>query len=155
MKKFIAILLVALLVAPVAFAASTATPTVVSKMCYEDSQGTSYCRVLGTLAFDSAYGSNVTTGRIGASFTPNQIGLASIKRMAIEASNVSNVGASGGYIVWHYAPTATAGNGVTGAIRAMVAQSGSNLTVAPLVSAASYDFSALTAVPFEAVGPVL
>ena len=157
MKKFIAFLLVALLLAPVAFAASTATPTIVSKQCYEDSQGVSYCRVLGTLAFDSTYGCNSTTQRCGASFLSYQIGLSSIKRMAIEPANASNVGASGGFVQWSYTATGTAGNGLTGAVRAMVATVGGAAvgSMGPLVSAASYDFSALTSVPFEAVGPVL
>jgi hypothetical protein len=157
MKKFLAVLLVALLIAPCAFAASSATPTVVTKQCYEDSQGVSYCRVIGTLAFDSTYGCATALNRCGASLDNTLLGLSSIKKIYISPANASNVGSGGGEIIFGYKATDTAGNGRTGAIRAYVSSTaiGGGASVAPLVSAASYDFSALTAVPFEAVGPVL
>jgi len=159
MKKFLVIFLVALLIAPVAFAASKAVPTVISKQCYEDASGTSYCRVIGTLAFDSTYGCDSTTSRCGASLDNTLLGLSSIKKMYIEPTFSASVGTSGGTIVWNYTSTGVAGNGLIGAIIANVAQartsSTATSTVAPLVSAASYDFSALSAVPFEAIGPVL
>jgi hypothetical protein len=82
MKKFLAILVVMLLVSTQVFAALV--PTVTSRQRYEDSLGVGYERVLGTLAFDSTYPCNTTTGICGEPFPASKIGLASISRMAID-----------------------------------------------------------------------
>ncbi len=159
MKKILAILVLTLFVGQAAFAF---TPTVTSRQRYEDSQGTTYERVLGNLAFDTAYPCNSSTTICGESLLPNQLGLASVTKMTIENEVATAVGAGqGGLIVFKYHKSgkgagATTGSSIEGGnVRAYVESNlGANFS-GPLVSMASYDLSALTAVPFEAVGPVL
>lgn len=157
MKKFLAIFIVMLLVSSQAFAALV--PTVTSRQRYEDSNGTTYERVLGTLAFDSTYPCNTSTGICGEPLPSTKLGLSSVKRMAIDPA-MSTV--AGGVLIMKYHSAGLSGvGGDTAAdqpnVRAYYTglPSATNTTAAALVSAASYDLSLLTAVPFEAVGTVL
>lgn len=164
MKKFLALLVVMLMVfSSSAFAAITITPT--TKQCYEDTSGNSYCRVNGTIAMDSTYYCNSTTKICGYRFTAAQIGLKSITRFLPVMTHATNVGGSGGVVTWVYHSEgkvdAVGSSTETANIRAYyyagptASQSGGGLSAGPLVSAPSYDFSALTAVPFEVIGPAI
>src|SRR5512137_1620708 len=87
MKKQIAILMVLMLVASSAFAAMV--PTVTSRQRYEAADGTTYERVLGTLAFDSAYHCFATTKICGEPLNLTNLGLSAISRFAIDPGQLS------------------------------------------------------------------
>lgn len=149
MKKFLAILLAMLLLSSSAFAAVVVT--VSSENRYEDSLGRSYKQVIGTLAFDSTYA--CTGATCGEPFpAQGKLGLASISawRSPFVYSTLS-----ASYV------TAVAENKVaSGGVDASGGTDGRLLLigvsyVGTLVSAVSGNQSILSAVPFEAIGPVL
>lgn len=162
MKKFLA-LLTALVLLGSGLANASLQPTVNSRQRYEDASGTTYERVIGTLAFDSTYPGNSTTLIYGEPFPPKVIGLSSIAKMNIDSPYAQNVGPAGGTISFKYSAAECTVNTLGGCAyapnvrgfynRATATSTGT--TDAPAVSLPSYDLSALTAVPFEAVGPVL
>lgn len=161
LTKIFAILALTMFIGHSAFA--TLQPTVTSRQRYEAQDGTTYERVIGTLAFDSTYPGNSTTLIYGEALPPTILGLASIRKMNIEPTYAQNVGVTGGTIFFKYSATECTQNPLGGClygsnVRAFYSRAtatSTGVTDAPLVSLPSYDLSALTAVPFEAVGPVL
>lgn len=159
MKKFIALISLSLLVSQSAYA--SLVPTIESRDRYEDAEGVTYERVVGTLAFDSAYPGNSTTLIYGEPLPVSKLGLASVSKMNVDTAYAQNVGAAGGFILFRYAAaegtqgTPSGGVSYAPSVRGYYSGGNGSLTAGPLVSLPSYDLSALTAVPFEAVGPVL
>ena len=148
MKKVMALLVVALLISSMAFAA--VVPSVQSRQRYEDSSGTSYERVIGTLAFDSTYPCNGIS--CGETFGPRQmLGLTSITKMTIDPA-YTGASSANGYVTFLYKSSGVDGNNLSiGRLFGVMVISGA----AQIVSSPSGDYSSMTAVPFEAVGPVL
>lgn len=147
MKKFLAILLVMVLLAPCAFAKVTVTTN--SETFYENSKGVSMKRIVGTIAMGSTYTCNGAS--CGEPFSPQgKLGLSSIYTW-ISPFVYSTTAAS--YVI------AIAQNYVSGARDASSGADGRLILVgvsgAGLTSSVSGDYSALTAVPFEAIGTVL
>lgn len=160
MKKILSVLALLVLISSQAFAI---TYTVNSREKFTDTDGNAKVRVYGTIAFDSSYPCNSSTKICGEVFLPTQIGLSAITQVIIDPPVATGVGASGGLFFVRYHATGSAAAGVaseTGStsypnIRAYYTQaSPSNGAVinGPLVSMPSYDLSALTAVPFLAIG---
>lgn len=150
MKKLAAFVMALCLISSQAFAV---TYTVTSTEKYRDVDGNNKIRVQGTIAFDSAYNCDSTTGQCGEAIQPSQLGMASISRMAIDPA-MSPV--AGGVLVMKYHATGlrpTGGAGDDGAnIRAYYTKSVSAVGNAALVSAPSYNLALITALPFEAIG---
>lgn len=151
MKKIFAMVAVLSLICSQAFAV---TYTVNSTEKFRDAQGNNKIRVQGTIAFDSAYPCNATTSRCGESIEAANLGMSLIDQMTIDPthSTVAN-----GVLLFRYFPLgkrADAGDGTNGPnIRAYYGSQGvAGITGGALVSAPSYDLSALTAVPFSAIG---
>lgn len=161
MKKILSILALLVLVSSQAFAI---TYTVSSREEFTDTKGNSKVRIYGTIAFDSAYPCNSSTKICGEVFLPTQIGLSTINQVMIDPTFATNVGTAGGVFLLRYHSTGSAAAGVaseTGSvsysnIRGYIAGNttagGPAFSSGPLVSMPSYDLSALTAVPFEAIG---
>jgi len=154
MKKLAAILMALCLISSQAFAV---TYTVSSTERFRDDQGNNKIRVQGTIAFDSAYPCNTTTGQCGESIEATNLGMNSISQMNIDPT-VSTV--AGGLLIFKYSPTGLRADGGAGSlgpnIRAyysqIVSSGATGTNQGALVSAPSYDLSLLTAVPFNAIG---
>jgi len=129
--------------------------SVTSREDYRDRLGNSKSRVYGTIAFDSDYPCNTTTGRCGENFDQSQIGLLSIDMMTFETLHST---VAGGALILKYHATGLSGDGSTfGNIRAYYTQvpSAADTTAAAFVSAPTYDLSLVTAHPFLAVGDAI
>lgn len=164
MKKILAILLLAACFSEAAFAASggNATATVNSRQRYEDSNGTTYERILGTLSMDANYNCSATNNVCGYKLVPSRFGVSSISKIDFEPQFSNVVGATGSVVFFKYHREGKVDNGVTGLetanIRAYYTKpviSDGKIVNVGLISTPSYDFSGLTSVPFELVGPVL
>lgn len=157
MKK-LAILVALCLISVQAMAAPTYTASSTEK--YRDAQGNSKIRVQGTIAFDSAYNCNASTKICGEAINLSNIGLSSLDQITIEPTFANNVGVAGGVVIFKYHPVGKVDDGVTGLespnirmyINGNITAGGPAFSSGPLVSAPSYDLSALTAVPFSAIG---
>ena len=150
MKSYFKIALAALLVFTCfAVDALAVTYTVTSREEYTDVLGNQKKRVIGTIAFDSDYPCNTTTGRCGEYLVPNQIGMTSIDILSVHANETVGNASNEGIFSWAYHPNGTAGNGSAGALRAYY-DDGTGIGNA--VSAPTYDLAALDAVPFMAIG---
>jgi hypothetical protein len=158
MKKVLGILVALCLISSQAFAAPVYTVTSTEK--YRDVQGNNKIRVQGTIAFDSAYNCNATTKVCGEAITPAVLGLSSISRMSISPDFATAVGVAGGLVFFRYHTEGFTDNGVAGLegpnvrmyIYGNITAGGLPFASGPLVSSPSYNLSALTAVPFEAIG---
>lgn len=169
MKKILAFLILAAGFSNFAFAAAggNVTVTITSRQRYEDKDGVAYERVLGTLAMDANYNCNATSKQCGYRFTPTMIGISNIRKLDIEPQLSTVVGqpAQGAVVLFKYHREGLVSNGVTGLETANIRAyywgnstanaSGATISAGGLISTPSYDFSGLTAVPFEAVGPVI
>jgi hypothetical protein len=160
MKKILSILALLVLVSSQAFAI---TYTVSSREDFTNAKGESKVRVYGTIAMDSSYPCNSTTKICGEVFLPAQIGMSAINQVLIDPPYSNVVGAAGGVFFLRYHATGSAAANVASEagvtsypnIRAYYTQavpSNGPVINGPLVSMPSYDLSALTAVPFEAIG---
>lgn len=130
------------------------TYTVSSQESFTDDFGNSKRRVSGTIAWDSNYPCNTTTGRCGEDLIPSQIGLTSIDSLDIGMVNAP--GATGGALFFKYHSAGVSGSGGTGGnIRAYYTSQGvAGVTAAAFISAPTYDLSAVTSSPFKAVGSI-
>lgn len=151
MKKLAAFVMALCLISSQAFAV---TYTVTSTEKYRDVNGDNQIRVKGTIAFDSAYPCNTTTGQCGENIEATNLGMETIDQMVIDPS-FSTVAA--GLLLFKYHATglrAKAGSQTDGPnIRAYYSTQGvSGVTGSAFVSAPSYNLALLTAVPFVAYG---
>jgi len=154
MKKFFTIAIALLMVFALAVPAHAVVYTVSDTIREKNDQGDDFKRVYGTIAFDSDYPCNNTTGRCGEVLTPSQIGMNTITQLFIDGD--VDTGAIG-YFVFKYHAAGLSGSGsTTSVIRAYIPSMGEGDTAttiqAPMASAPTYDLSALIAVPFQAIG---
>ena len=156
MKK-ICILALAFLVLMQAVGFAALVPTITSRQRYTDDAGNERMLVVGTLAFDSTYPCNNTTGQCGEALPPSKMGLETVDAMFIEPYYSAS---AAGVLLFRYLPHGTP-PGATDVDQPNVRAyywgkvgggATSGLTAGAFVSSPTYDLSALTAVPFLAVG---
>ena len=153
LKKFSVFLLALVLMSSQAFAI---TYTVNSREDFLDSDGDSKVRIYGTIAFDSSYPYNATTNLGGEVLLPTQIGLSAINQLVVDPIYVRSMGSSGSIAIVRYHSSLEASLATTTSGIRVYSSMPNGITQSSLsggiITVATYDLSALTAVPFLAIG---
>jgi len=153
MKKLFTLAIALLMVFGLAVPVYAITYTVDNTVRENDDLGTTIKTVLGTIAFDSDYPCDNSVGgtsQCGEDLSPTQLGMTTIAQMFIESEHIEGAAS---LMSFDYDATFLTGSGGTGGIRANFSDvSAGSGASASYPSVPTYDLSALTAIPYLAIG---